>query len=184
MILLYRQILKLHSRKGDSMTLAHKFSFRGNTRYYNATFKKAEEMEKDKSAAAIIRIRYLVDEHDSIDSCDCPEWMKEVYQSFVLDEILWLASSIAVVKQRTSKGGINDDDIEVARNFPIDKILDFSKGKVKAWCHDDNSPSMYHGTRTNHAICPVCNEAFDSISAYMVINECSFVQAVKGLTCS
>jgi hypothetical protein len=79
------------------------------------------------------------------------------------------------------KPGITDEMIQRARDYPVDKLIDFSRGNVKAFCHDDNRPSMYHGSRTNTAQCPVCAKSFDSIAVLVERDGMTFKSAVHQL---
>lgn len=79
------------------------------------------------------------------------------------------------------KGGITDEMIAAARECPINELVEFTRGKSKCWLHDDNNPSMYHGTRTNTAVCPVCDKKLGPIDVLMTRDGYSFVDAVKQL---
>lgn len=91
-------------------------------------------------------------------------------------------AELDVIKRVTlPKMGITDDDIESARRYPVDKLIDFSRGKAKAFCHEDKNPSMFHGTKFNLAICPVCDKKFDSIAILMQRDGVAFKDAVNQL---
>jgi DNA primase len=78
---------------------------------------------------------------------------------------------------------ITDEMIISARSYPVDRLIDFGRSKkAKAFCHEDKNPSMYHGTKINKAMCPVCNKAFDSIAILMKRDMMSFKDAVKQLS--
>lgn len=79
------------------------------------------------------------------------------------------------------KPGITDEMIQRARDYPVNKLIDFSRGNVKAFCHDDSRPSMFHGSRTNTAQCPVCCLSFDSIEILIKRDGMTFKSAVKQL---
>lgn len=73
-------------------------------------------------------------------------------------------------------------DIQKAKEYPIDNLLDFKNGFVKCLYHDEDTPSMHHDKERNKAHCFAGCGSFDSIDIYMKINNVTFTQAVKGLT--
>ncbi len=78
---------------------------------------------------------------------------------------------------------ITDDDIEAARNYPIEQVIDFNRaGKAIAWCHEDKSPSLTWYKAKNKARCFACNQSFDSISAHMYLTGTDFITTVKALS--
>lgn len=80
------------------------------------------------------------------------------------------------------KQAITDDDIAMARAYPIDKLIDFGRGgKVTCPFHEDRNPSAYHGTRANRLVCPVCNETWSAIDVLIKRDGMNFVDAVKHL---
>lgn len=81
-----------------------------------------------------------------------------------------------------SQGRVTDEMIERAREFSVcDLILEFPKGRAKAWCHDDRNPSLYYGSKKGVAVCPVCNKSFDAIGILMERDGFSFSEAVRQL---
>ena len=76
---------------------------------------------------------------------------------------------------------ITDDQIATARAYPIDRLIKFHRGKATAPCHEDRNPSMYHGTRKNVAVCPVCDKKWGPIDWLMEIEGKTFVEAVREL---
>jgi len=78
---------------------------------------------------------------------------------------------------------ITDEMIERARSTPIETIIEFERGVARCLSpkHEDKNPSMYHGKRTNHAICGGCGEKFDAIAAYMAVWGTDFKTTVKRL---
>jgi hypothetical protein len=84
--------------------------------------------------------------------------------------------------RKENKGDISDSDIAAAREYPIDKVVEFHKGKALAWCHPDSTPSLTYMSKNKVAWCPVCNRYFDAISVLMERDGLNFPQAVKQLT--
>lgn len=78
-------------------------------------------------------------------------------------------------------GRITDEMIARAREYPVDRLVEFHRGRALAWCHNDRTPSLYHGTRKNVAVCPVCNRTFNPIDILVERDGLAFIEAVKGL---
>ena len=76
---------------------------------------------------------------------------------------------------------ISDEDIESAREYPVSLLVPFVRGKATAWCHSDRNPSLFHGTRKNLAVCPVCDKKFGPIDICIERDGMSFSEAVKFL---
>lgn len=138
--------------------------------------KAAEEMGVMPQAAAAMRIRYLVDDVAFWD--DVADDVSFTYALRAIDEIIDLKP---MAKHKPRESTITDDMIAQARQVPITRLIDFRQGKARAWCHDDNNPSLFHATRTNRASCPVCAKYFDPIAVLMERDGYSFVDAVKAL---
>jgi hypothetical protein len=77
-------------------------------------------------------------------------------------------------------GTVTEEMVFAAKQFPIDKLLPFVHGATRCICpdHTDKNPSMYHGTKTNRAICGACGANYDTIDAYQIIHNVSFIEAV------
>lgn len=77
-------------------------------------------------------------------------------------------------------GGITQEMIDQARQYPITSIIEFSKGRYRC-CpfHEDRNPSM--ALYENHVHCFVCNRTWDSISAAMALDGVTFREAVLAL---
>ena len=87
------------------------------------------------------------------------------------------------VKPKDTPGYITDEDIERARQYPIDSLLDFSRSDFcNCIFHSESTPSMKYYRKTNHVYCfGECSRAYDAISVYRHINNCDFITAVKNL---
>ena len=77
-------------------------------------------------------------------------------------------------------GGITQEMIDQARQYPITSIIEFSKGRYRC-CpfHEDRNPSM--ALYENHVHCFVCNRTWDSISATIALDGVTFREAVLAL---
>jgi DNA primase len=85
------------------------------------------------------------------------------------------------------KGKLTDNDIEAARNYPIQDLFDIvfkpSGNKLVGLCpfHAEKSPSFYVFLDQNKAHCFGCQKSVDSISAYEELNGCDFKVSVLAL---
>lgn len=84
-------------------------------------------------------------------------------------------------RQRVVTEKISPQDIERARNYPIDRLITFKDGVAEAWCHADRSPSLTHWKDKNVAYCFPCQKVFDPIQAVIERQGLSFTEAVKML---
>ena len=103
-----------------------------------------------------------------------------------LDEMIELTKQMKACERRMKdidkkRDGITDDQIATARAYPIDRLIKFTRGKATAPCHEDRNPSMYHGTRKNVAVCPVCDKKWGPIDWLIEIEGKTFIEAVKEL---
>lgn len=71
-------------------------------------------------------------------------------------------------------------DIERARQYPIDKLLKFHQHKVKCIWHNESTPSL-HLFPNNKVYCFGCSKSGDAIDVFMLVNNCSFREAVDQL---
>lgn len=77
---------------------------------------------------------------------------------------------------------ITDEDIARAKDYPVDQLVEFYKGKAVAWCHADKSPSLHHNRKGNRAHCFPCGKSYNGIDILMTRDGMTFIEAVKFLT--
>ena len=84
--------------------------------------------------------------------------------------------------RKESKGQINTEMIERAKQVPISSMLDFERGKKRLclW-HSDTQPSLSLHEKGNFVKCFSCDKYADSIAVYQELNNCDFKTAVKEL---
>lgn len=154
---------------------------------YEKVFRAAAKFEISPRAAANMRMRYLRDQVHDLLSHRPVHPIVGYWANQAMNEILWL---LIETDKREQQGHskrfvrvdrITDDDIEAAKEYPIEQLVDFTRGKAFAWCHEDRNPSMYHATRTNKAICPVCDKFYNPIDVLMERDGMSFKDAVREL---
>ena len=144
------------------------------------TFFMAKIMGKNRLAAARIRIRYLEQQVKGMLPSNHPVVIYWVNQA--VSEIRYLQKNM-YYEPREQEGSdrITDADIQAAKAYPIDKLIDFNNGTAYAWCHEDNRPSLAKLSRINKAKCYPCNKTFDPIDVLTERDGMSFIEAVKEL---
>jgi len=148
---------------------------------YEKTFIMARRMGKNRLAAARIRMRYLWTEMRAIKDDHHPivaVWRKEMEEEYAY---LDFHGNNNTIPRTTATDGISDSDVESAREYPVAGLVEFQRNKATAWCHDDQSPSLFHADRINKIICPVCDRKFNAIDILMTRDGYSFSDAVKQL---
>lgn len=97
-------------------------------------------------------------------------------------EIGFIEQGINHIKEKNS-GGVSDEEIEKAKSYPIDQIVDFDKyDKRKCLFHLEKTPSMKYYKDTNTVHCfGECGRTWDSISVYQREHGCGFVDAIKAI---
>lgn len=89
---------------------------------------------------------------------------------------------IALRNQPKKEGMITDTDIQRAKEYPIEELLDTKgkKGNVSCPFHEDKNPSLQI-KKNNTWTCYSCGEFGDSIDIYMKLHNTDFLTAVKQL---
>jgi len=168
-----------------------------NLGYQKSNFRQgikiAEEFGLSIQYSINARRRFLVDElelldleiafYDDYEGTPDNEYFSLCQYSFLSEKRAKVKQELRAIKNVTiRKPGLTDEMIEQARNYPVDKLIEFTRGTAIAFCHDDKRPSMFYGTRTNTAQCPVCCKSFDSISILMERDGMPFKEAVTNLS--
>ncbi len=76
-----------------------------------------------------------------------------------------------------------NDDILMAKNYPIPNLLKFNyEHKAQCIWHNEKTPSLHYYKDTNSVYCfGGCGRHGDAIDVYRQINNCSFKEAVKAI---
>jgi len=77
--------------------------------------------------------------------------------------------------------GITDEQIAIAKEYPIEQLIEFRNGKATAWCHDDRTPSLSHYRKANRAKCWPCDKSYNPIDVLMERDGMTFIDAVRAL---
>ena len=141
----------------------------------------ADEFKIPDRIAVKMRIRYLLGELNAL-SCyldgeiDTPP---ELDYNEILDE---LNSYHRFLKNpKPSRSEITEEMIQEARNVPVETLIEFTKGKARAWCHEDSNPSLTHDRKHNRAHCFPCSKSFNTIDILIERDGMTFTQAVRTL---
>jgi len=76
-------------------------------------------------------------------------------------------------------GDIDNSMIDEARQYPIEKLIEFQNGKALCISHKEKTPSMT--IFKNKACCHGCGKSFSTIDVVMMQESMDFVTAVKYL---
>lgn len=163
------------------------------------TRKAAEELQVPFKAAAWCRVRYLRNrlrqnaadqEFFDVFTASGRPWDSDSVtvssRLMTIDELVAAARELHTLARLVNgaerqKERISDEQIEIARSVPVNTLVEFVRGKARAWCHEDRNPSMFFGTRANVAVCPVCDKKFGPIDVLMSRDGLTFIDAVKQL---
>ncbi len=121
--------------------------------------------------------RFLVSGMDDLNTCFAKRQIEKSRKEIVKIEKIIERISM----EETPEGWITDEMIEIARNYPVDSLVTFKKGRCEAFCHKSNSSSMSHNKKVNKVHCFVCSESFGPIDIRMKRDGYSFIDAVKSL---
>lgn len=122
-------------------------------------------------------------------------WVDEARIKKLTEDRRLMLQKIVARQQRGSKpiaGGITEDMIERAREYPIEQLIDTKifKGTGK-WIACAHCPLPSHGgertpsffiDKANKWRCFGCTSHGDSIELYMKMNKVNFIKAVKALS--
>lgn len=135
-------------------------------------------------SATRMRIRYLqallvrwdlyIDEATNI--------MPESSTMEILAEMISLQKYKEHLKSGINLKGITAEMIEQARAYPIDEMINFTRGTATAFCHVDKRPSLTWHKAKNRATCFPCGKSFSALDVLIERDSLNFVDAVKQLT--
>ena len=98
-----------------------------------------------------------------------------------VDSILDEMEDISQGEPDESERELTPSMIQEAREVPIQSVVQFVNGLARCWEHEDKKPSVYIGSRTNKAFCPVCAKSWNPIDVLITRDGVSFPAAVKEL---
>lgn len=136
--------------------------------------KHADIFDISVRAAIKMKLRYAVE------AADIWADVFEPYYWRWIDIIIKLRDMEKRIKQ-PMKNVITDEMIQQAREYPITELIEFTRGKALAFCHEDKTPSLSYHKAANRAHCFPCNKSFDAIGVLMERDKMSFTSAVRYL---
>lgn len=98
-----------------------------------------------------------------------------------INYLLGVVSEIVGEKKTTPGRGVTDAEIERARQYPIENLIESKRGMARcvSGTHEDRNASMQ--TTGNFAYCHACGFKADVIGLYQKLHGASFVDAVRAL---
>jgi hypothetical protein len=144
--------------------------------------KAAEDFDISFTAALKMRMRYVVQQLDKgIDWMLDESSMPDIMPGEAINELISCNKGLLESKIKPSANTVTPEMIEKARQVPVDSLIEFIRGSARCFAHEDKSPSMYFGSRTNTAQCPVCNKHWDSIQILKERDGLTFHEAIRKL---
>lgn len=127
-----------------------------------------------------------LDEMNTIKNSDLREFGIDVADCFVGDEIKKVEARIKAINQYLQimsgapiEGRITQDDIDRAKEYPFENLIEIKNKYALCPFHEDTHPSFY--IKNNWGYCFSCGKAVDTIAFVMEIEGINFIQAVKRL---
>jgi hypothetical protein len=142
----------------------------------------ASQMKISRKAAINMRCRYLAEEieNDLLGYTKTGNMICLYFALTSLEEVAYLKKK--AVPQKGQSNGIDQGMVEAAQNADVREVIAFDRANTAhAFCHTDKRPSLYYGSRSGRAVCPVCNKTFNAIDVLMQRDGYSFIDAVKAL---
>ncbi|MEA3399323.1 MAG: CHC2 zinc finger domain-containing protein [Patescibacteria group bacterium] len=108
---------------------------------------------------------------------------KENIENILIEDELdkWILKRDKLKKMIHRNSSIKNK-IQKAKSYPIENLIDFNNAGF-ALCieHNEKTPSMKWYKDTNKAHCFGCGKTFDTIDAFMIINNVDFNEAIEKL---
>lgn len=99
----------------------------------------------------------------------------------ILEELYQLKRDLYFKNRPVRRGEITEEMVEKAVSIEVTRLVEFTKGRALAWCHEDKRPSLYIATRKNRVICPVCDLHMNPIDILRKRDGMSYQSAVTML---
>jgi hypothetical protein len=154
--------------------------------------KAAEDFGLDRAYVVNSRRRFLTSRLDTLDeqvkTFNPDNWPTRsfYYAYYALEATINAKEKVMreldAMKRINTEAGLQDAQIQAAREYDVSKLVEWQHRKSTAWCHEDRRPSLTLLTRINQLWCPVCDKKFDAIGVLMDRDGMRFVDAVKALS--
>jgi hypothetical protein len=143
----------------------------------------AKDFDISFSSACAMRIRYIFHVIDDLNDY-LDEQTNIMPESTIVDLCIEICN-IRIYQQAAKKGrlkqGITDADIEAAREYPVEQLIEFNRGAALAFCHADKTPSLSLDRKRNRCHCFPCDKDFSAIDILIERDGLDFISAVKQL---
>ena len=156
---------------------------------------KIRELEQQRNilvSSIKKRLTAINTEPDELTRWFCRKWLK-LNEG---EELLAIDKHLARLKRQLRyiqgfsprKGALTDELIEAARTVPVESLLEMPlkrSGRTLTCCcpfHEERTPSFHVYIAENRAWCFGCNQGGDTIAVAMLLQDCSFKEAVLTLT--
>ena len=100
----------------------------------------------------------------------------------IIDEMIIFRNYTEMTKKSISIESITNDMIQQAREYPIEKMIEFVNGRAIAFCHTDKTPSLVLDRKRNRAHCFPCGKDFNAVDVKIERDGYKFIDAVKYLS--
>jgi hypothetical protein len=97
------------------------------------------------------------------------------------DEIIKIQQAIKYIDSPPPTDEVTQEMIDQAKSVPVDKVVEFIRGKALCFNHDDKTPSAYWAKKVNRLSCPVCGKMWDTIDIIEKRDGLDFISAVRKL---
>jgi hypothetical protein len=105
-----------------------------------------------------------------------------INQRKILKRDLMYLSMLSGKSSTSNPLSVTPEEIARAKDFPITTLIDFKHNQAICPFHSEKTPSLHYYPQSNTCHCfGACQKSFDSIEAYKILNNCSFVEAVRKL---
>jgi hypothetical protein len=143
-------------------------------------------MEITPEAALMMRLRYLTEELEWWDNRNPKNELESALIASAMLEIMVqrerIRQSLHGMRPKNREEAITEEMIERARNYPVDRLIEFTRGKALCFNHQEKTPSLNHDKARNRAKCfGSCGRSWDAIDIVRVRDGLSFRDAVKQL---
>ena len=122
-------------------------------------------------------VEQIMEERDYRQSLEQRE-NQDLWQEVIADSKQRERRLIGKMENRNNAVG----DLDKAKQYPIDEIIQFKYGFAKCLWHNEKTPSLHFIKERNTAHCFGCGKSYDSIDAAQQVWGLSFKEAVKRLT--
>ena len=144
---------------------------------------KAKELGIPYPQIVALRIKDLLEQMTLWDKYVDGEINDTPYSDFwgCFDEIIALKNSLKKVRL-LKEDHITDEMKEIAKEYPINQLIEFQNGVALCFNHSEKTPSLHYYAKNNRAHCfGGCDLSFDPIDVLIIRDGFTFKEAVKEL---